>query len=153
MTTGISIDHSTQVLAKRNAIRYDGILTFWWTLFWKQTRESFTPSQIYLLFFLGLHFDNKKEVVGLGDEVDFFGLYKTSRQAPSLRRTLIALFENPKGANLWNNVLYICPAPECSSSGQDDHNNKKVYSENATEPNKSSEYARLLCFILCTIAK
>lgn len=44
----------------------------------------FYPSHIYLLFFLGLHFDNKKEVVGLGDEVDFLGVYKTSSQAPSL---------------------------------------------------------------------
>jgi hypothetical protein len=55
--------------------------------------ESSLPDELYFaskqrnllpLFFLGLHFDNKKEVVGLGDKVDFFGVYKPSSQAPSL---------------------------------------------------------------------
>jgi hypothetical protein len=36
------------------------------------------------LFFLGLHFVNKKEVVELVDEVVFLVVYKTSSQAPSL---------------------------------------------------------------------
>jgi hypothetical protein len=84
MMAGISIAHSTQVLAKRNAIRYDGNPHFPEELYFasKQGNLLLLPKFTSFSFWVCIII-TRKRLWDLGMKWVFWGVYKTSSQGPS----------------------------------------------------------------------